>query len=46
MASIELMLIILKDTHFTVKPALVVTSIKQSPALKGHLFCPVIEKFI
>ena len=30
----------------TVKPAHVVTSIKQSPVLKGHLFCPVIENFI
>jgi len=28
----------MKKTHYTVKPAHVVTSIKQSPALKGHLF--------
>jgi hypothetical protein len=31
----------------TVKPPHEVTSIKQSPVLKGHLFsCPVIEHFI
>jgi len=30
----------------TAKPAHVVTSIKQSPVLKGHLFFPVIEHFI
>ena len=29
-----------------VKPALGVTSIKQSPVLKGHLFYPVIENLI
>jgi hypothetical protein len=34
------------QTH-TVKPARAVTSIKQSPVLKGHIFsCPVVEHFI
>ena len=32
---------------YTAKPAHKVTSIKQSPALKGHRFiCPIIEIFI
>jgi hypothetical protein len=30
---------------YTVEPAHVVTSIKQSPVLKCHLFCPVIDNF-
>ena len=31
---------------YTVKPAHVVTSIKQSPVLKGHLFLVLSENFI
>ena len=34
MVAIELMLMILNDTHVTVKSALAVTSIKQSTVLK------------
>ena len=30
----------------TVKPSQAVTCIKQSPVLRGHSFCPVIENFI
>jgi hypothetical protein len=38
---------ILINKSYTVKPAHVVTSIKQSSVLKDHLFsCPVIENFI
>jgi len=32
--------------RYTVKPAHVVTSIKQSPVLKGHLFLVVIENLL
>ena len=36
-----------KCSAYTVKPAHTVTSIKQSPVLKGHHFsCPVIYNFI
>jgi len=35
----------LTNTYFTVKPVHVVTFIKQSPVLKGHLFLVVIENF-
>ena len=35
------------NTDFTVKPAYVVTSIKQSPVLKGHFFsCLVTDNLI
>jgi len=32
--------------NMTVKPAQLVTSIKQSPVLKGHLACLIIENLI
>ena len=35
---------VIREIQCTVKPAHMVTSIKQSPVLKGHFFlCPVIE---
>jgi len=36
----------LKNNTYTVKLAHNVTSIKQSPVLKCHIFCPVIDIFI
>jgi hypothetical protein len=37
---------LLGQVYYTVIPAIVVTSIKQSPVLKGQLFCPVLENLI
>jgi len=45
--NIDLVMSFMKEGNDgTVKPAHAVTSIKQSPVLKRHFFCPVIENCI